>query len=230
MNYLELCREVASQSGTIAGLPSFTTTTGATGRIEQLTQWVRNAWVDIQNERSDWLFMRNEFLAPLVIGKRTYTAAELGIADFGRFIPDGETRNLTCYDPDIGPEDEQTLRGMSWPLYRERYGRGFHDPNRPIEWAAAINGALAIGPTPDKAYMVRGEYRRSAQRLLLDTDTPTMPEQFHGLIVGEAIRLMARSDEAFQVLGERTDNYVRLRSPLVRDQTPPVSWAGETLG
>jgi hypothetical protein len=37
-----------------------------------------------------------------------------------------------------------------------------------------------------------------------------MPEDFHRLIVGEALRLMARSDEAFNVLIEKSQQYERL--------------------
>lgn len=229
MNFLEICRKVANQSGTIAGLPSFTTTAGATGRVSQLVEWVQDAWIDIQNERADWLFMRNDFLAPLTVGKRVYTPVELGITDFGRFIVDGDSRTMSLFDPEIGEKDEHEIRQVSWFIHREQYGRGFHDANRPSEWTTTPKGELAVGPKPDKAYMLRGEYRRAPQKLKLDADVPIMPEQFHGLIVGEAIRLMARSDENFAQIGERSDNYVRLRRPLVRDQTPEISWGTESL-
>ena len=58
MTFLELCQEVADESGTVAGVPSFTTVSNATGRLAKVVRWTRNAYRDIQNERSDWKWMR----------------------------------------------------------------------------------------------------------------------------------------------------------------------------
>jgi hypothetical protein len=69
---------------------------------------------------------------------------------------------------------------------------------------------------------VDARYRRKAQRLLADDDLPLMPEDFHRVIVGEALRLMARSDEAFNVLIEKSQQYERLAAALVIDQTPQI--------
>jgi hypothetical protein len=230
VTFLELCRAAANDSGTIAGVPSFTTTVGATGRVAQLVEWIRQAWIDIQNERRDWLWMRKQFTAALTINKRDYTAAELGLTDLGSFWPDSrdEGRSMSLYDPATGQADEASIQQVGWGRYRSRYDFGSHDAQRPSEWAFA-NSKLWLGPKPDKAYVLRGEYRRKAQRLLLDGDTPEMPEDYHMLIVAEAIRLMARSDEAWPVITAQTDQYMRLRYPLVRDQTPEVSFAADPL-
>jgi hypothetical protein len=227
VTFLELCQEAASDSGTIAGLPSFTTTVGATGRVAQLVGWVRNAWIDIQNERQDWLWMRKQFSAALTIGQRDYTPAGLSITDFGKFFPDSPRRyTMSVYDPDTGQADEGHIRHATWDDYRALYDFGSHDAQRPSMWAF-FGGKLWVGPKPDKAYILRGEYRRSPQRLALDADTPEMPAAYHRLIVAEAIRLMARSDEAWQPLLSQTEQYLRLRSPLVREQTPDPCFAAE---
>ena len=230
MTFLDLCRAAANDSGTIAGVPSFTTTVGATGRVEQLVGWVRNAWIDIQNERTDWLWMRKSFSHALTIDKRDYTAAELGITDFGSFWPDSpdEGRTMSLYDPATGQADENSIEQVGWGRYRSRYDFGSHDAQRPSEWAF-YNNKLWVGPKPDKAYVLRGEYRRSPQILTLDSDTPEMPVAFHRLIVAEAIRLMARSDEAWPVVTATTDQYMRLRYPLVREQTPRISFAADPI-
>jgi hypothetical protein len=43
------------------------------------------------------------------------------------------------------------------------------------------------------------------------------------VIVGEALRLMADSDESWEGLLPRASKYDRLRAPLVNALTPPVS-------
>lgn len=221
MNFLELCQAVARESGTVAGLPSFNTVTDPSGRIEKLVNWVADAWVGIQNERPDWLFRIGEFESPLTAGVDEYTGASFAI-EVAAFLPDTPTRTtMTVYETAKGRSDEGYIRQISYERWRSKWDYGVSDANRPVEWAVKPNGALVIGPTPDTAYTLRGQYKRKAQRLVADADIPIMPEDFHNVIVAEALRLMARSDEAFEVLREKADRYEQVRFALVHDQTPP---------
>jgi hypothetical protein len=231
LNFLELCKATALDAGTIAGLPSFTTVVDPVGRVAQLVAWVRDAWIDIQNERRDWLFMQSYLTKALTIDENAYEPeSSWGITDFGSFLPETDAEhNLSIYDPAIGKRDESYLRQISYSEYRRTYDIGVHDAQRPSVWAFGPFNQIWFGPTPDKAYTVRGMYRRSPQVLALDDDVPIMPAAYHRLIQGEAIRLMARSDEAFQVVVEKTEVYMRLRGPLVRDQTGSISFAEDTL-
>jgi hypothetical protein len=231
MNFLQLCRRVAEISGTVAGVPNFTTVVGATGRVAQVVGWTRDAYVDIQNERPDWLWMRRDFTAPLTIDQAVYAPADLGLGDVAYFLPDIPAegwRNLTIYETGL-QEQEGEIEQIPYPLWRQRYARGVHDNNKPTEWAITPQGELAFGNTPDKAYIVSGEYRQAPQELTADADVPDMPARFHDLIVAEAIRLMARSDEAFQVVVAQAQQYERLRNPLVLEQTPPLKFGGGTF-
>lgn len=227
MNFLALCKAVASDSGTVAGVPSFTTVAGATGRVEQVIGWTSRAWVDIQNERNDWLWMRRTFDKALLADTAAYTAAGLTIDRVSRWLPDRlNYHTFSLYDPTIGRADEAKLRMVSYDRWREMYDFGVHDHNRPSVWAVSPTNELLFGPTPDKVYNVRGEYRLKPQVLALDADVPEMPEEYHGVIIGETLKLMARSDEAFTALASLAPQYDRLRNPLVREQTPDIDmWA-----
>lgn len=232
MNFLELCQEVAEESGTVAGVSSFTTVANPTGRVKNVVRWVRNAFRDIQNERSDWMWMRKPFTKSMIINQTTYTDTAWAL-DVAVWLPDTDSHQaFAIYDPALGVADEGAISQLTWQTWRTRYERGLHTANRPTEWAVTPQNDIAFGVKPDKAYTVRGEYRMNPQMLTLDTDTPEMPVAYHGLIVGEALRLMARSDEALTVLGEKAQQYERLRQPLVRDQTPPVYdlWGGAAIG
>lgn len=231
MNFLQLCQETARDSGTVAGVPNFTTTVGASGRVLQVVGWVRDAYIDIQNERRDWLWMRRTFSAPLIIDQIEYTPAQLGITDWGSWLPDLPAEgwyNLSIYETGQQAQ-EGSIQQIAYQLFRERYKRGVHAHNKPTEWSVSPQGLLMFGTKPDKAYVVQGEYRQKPQELALDADVPQMPSSFHRLIIGEAMRLMARSDEAFQVLVEKSQQYERLRNPLVNDQTPTASFGGGTF-
>lgn len=231
MNFLQLCREVALDSGTVAGVPSFTSVAGASGRIAQVVAWVRDAYIDIQNERPDWQFMRREFTSALTINKIEYSASDFGLTDVAEWLPDIHAdgwANFTIYETGL-QANEGEIRQIAYPEFRARYQRGSHDANQPTEWATSPLGALLLGTKPDKAYVIRGEYRRTPETLVLDADTPVMPARFHRVIVAEAIRLMARSDESFNVVAEKTQQYERLRNALVIDQTPKITFGGGSL-
>lgn len=231
MNFLQLCQAVANDSGTVAGVPSFTSVAGASGRVAQVVGWVRDAYIDIQNERNDWLFMRRSFSAPLTIGKIEYDQTDFGLSNVAEWLPDLPAEgwaNLTLYESGLQAQEGE-LWQIPYQYFRQRYQRGTHDANKPTEWAISPLNTMLIGNTPDKAYIVRGEYRATPQELLVDADIPIMPTQYHRVIVAEAIRLMARSDEAFDVVGEKSQQYDRLRNALVREQTPKMEFGGGSL-
>lgn len=224
MDFLALCKAVASDSGLVSGFASISTVANVTGRAAQLVGWVRDAWIDIQNERNDWIWMRRRFgPVPLAAGTSEYAAADLGISRLGEWLGDRPTyRTFTIYNPLQGPSHETEMAQISYDRWVERWGRGAHDQQMPREWAVSPTRALLVGPTPDKPYLIRGEYRASAQVLEAGGDVPEMPEQYHRVIIPRAIKIAASSDEAWQALIDKTNQYGELRNALVREQTPPV--------
>lgn len=223
MNFIQLCQAVARESGSVAGLPSFNTVVGAAGRLAKIVAWVSDAWVQIQSERTDWLFRQNEFSHALIIGQSRYTAADLGLADLGRFLPDTNCRmTMSLYDPATGVADERAIRQGTYEEWRRCYFLGSQTNNRPVMWAQGPDGRLCVGPAPDKAYMLRGLYQRSVQVLAADADTPIMPSDFHNVIVAQALRNMIQSDESFESFNPKALKYEALRNALVMEQTPQV--------
>ena len=230
MDFLTLCKQTALESGVISGLPSFSTVSGATGRVAQLVSWVADAWEDIQNERTDWLWMRRRFQANLTPLNVAYTPLSLGIARVGAWDKGTlRRRGMSVYDPDEGKKDESPIPYVNYDDWMETYDFGEHDESRPTCWSISPQNELLFGPTPDKAYVIRGGYRLSAQRLVNDADVPEMPEEFHRVIIAEAIGIMSRADEVIETLTTYKAQYARLRSGLVNAQTPAPSIGGFAL-
>lgn len=64
MNYLELVKEAIRESGAHLKVP---TTVGASeGLADNFEQWVKNSWNEIQLERVDWHFNRDEVQVPFI--------------------------------------------------------------------------------------------------------------------------------------------------------------------
>jgi len=233
MNFLDLCRKAARDSGTLAGggLSVFTTVEAASGRGGKIVGWVSDAWVNIQNEHDDWMWMQREFGHALTIGEMRYSAASLGVDRLGKWITSGDCEwPFTIYEP-TSQADENPLRFIPYETWRARYARGAHDAGRPIEFSVSPQMEIVVGPKPDRAYVVSGEYVASPQVLAADTDIPEMPAQYHNVIVWEAIKLMSISDEAAFALQTSVGEYARIRDALSRDQRPKVriSYSPDTV-
>lgn len=219
-SFLELCADLARESGAINPAP--VTVVGQTARQKQCVEWVKTAWVLIQNISPYWSWLRAEFEGTLTINDASYNAAELGIATrFSEWMNDTEPyRAFSIYDNSIGRADEGKIRQISYNAWKNSYDTGTHDAGRPQVWAEAPDGSIRFGPKPDKAYKVRGEYRKTPQVLAADTDQPEMPSRFHSAIWQRAIILMAASDEAVTALQTAQLEFGQNLTNMQRDCLP----------
>lgn len=220
--YLALCQKVARESGTIAGVqPS--AVTGQSGRLLKVVNWVADAWEEIQNDRSTWLWMRKEFSADTITNTFKYTPAAWSLTNLSRWVVD--PLSVTMYKTATGVSDEGELAFMTWREWRQKYGRGTQTANRPIEFTVTPANEFAVGPKPDAAYKVLGEYFQDNEVLAADGDTPDLPARFHDAITWKALMKLAANDEAPDLLGYAQSLYAPLRHALERDQLPKITIA-----
>jgi hypothetical protein len=224
MDYLSLVQALVRESGTMSGV-AVTTVSGQTGRQLKCVDWISNAYVTIQNRQKNWLWMMGEWSHALTIGTARYTAAALGLTRHRRWITGDQV--MTLYDPAIGVADEGAITEISWETWRRKYGRGTQTAARPIEYAVSPAGEMCFGPFPDKAYVVGGEYYKSAQVLAANTDTPEMPEDHHMLIVWEALLTLDEHDEASVSKAFRRS--IDAGRALDLDQLPTITIGGGPL-
>jgi hypothetical protein len=194
MNYLQLCQDTARESGTISGDTTPSTVTGQSGRLLKVVNWVSKAWTAVQNLHDDWLWMRAEFTGTIGMGSTRFTAASFNLARWSRWITDD--CSMTLYKTSLGVVDEGVITFIAWQAWRTRYGRGLQVPNRPKEYSISPMGELCVGPVPDAPYTIRGEYQKSAQVLVANTDVPELPDTaLHTVITWKALLLLAQFDE-----------------------------------
>lgn len=223
MNFLALVNEVARESGTMGG-QTLGTVTGASGRWLKVVRWTSQAWEMIQRDRTDWKFLRKTFTASLVIGQARYSAAELAIAGFGgwpRYTSDRTT--FTLHDPAIGRGDEVKLFRMEYDRWASIYDIGVPGNNRPVDYSFDDDRQFCIGNPPDKAYVVRGHYRRLIQTLTADGDEPYISSELHAIIVWRALMLLGDDDEAPFEVASSGQQYRILREALISEYTEEVT-------
>ena len=224
MTFLEIVRRAALDSGTM-GMSGTNPATiaGATGRGLVLVGLVRSAWQEIQTERNDWRWMREEFVSTnLSASISTYGPDDL-LADPARFrawlpyvdrIP-----QFSLYRTSEGASDERPVHFIAWPEFRSRHTFGAPESGRPGVFSIDDRDRIRCAPAPAYACTLRGMYRKSAQTLTADIDEPECPEEFHMLIVFRALLKLANFDEAPAQAPIWHAEAERLFGALVHDQT-----------
>ena len=224
MNFLDLCRKVARDSGTISGdRPA--TVSNQPGRLGKIVHFVRDAWNEIQLDRDDWQWMEQEFSFTATPNVASYGAGNTGLGDLARFIED----SVTLYDPVIGPADEGALQALNRRAFRARFQVGAQKSDRPVCVSLDGKGSLMLGPTPDKAFQVRGLYLKDPQNLIDDTDIPECPSRFHDVIAYRALMWLGEYDEDQMAVVRARRLYRNLRDDLVRSEAAPVRLGGKGM-
>lgn len=231
--YLQICQDVARESGTFSDLTTPSTVTGQTGRLLRLVNWVNLAYKQIQARRNDWSWLRGEFSGATIAGVRRYTLPNLdsSVTRFRSWIID-TARNaepsISIYLPADGQSTERWLIPMDWDVFRKLYlvGSAATTQDYPSHCAIDPSNQLVLHAIPDAAYTVSGEYMKSPQNLAADDDTPEMPATHHPLIQWEALKLMGIYDEAVEqnpFWEQQADFHMK---QLIASQTPRIRLGG----
>lgn len=222
MNFLELAKAVRSECGISGSGPS--SVLNQTGEMGRIVEWTSSAWEDIQMLRDDWWFRRKSF-APFttVALQQAYPQGSIvpdvgGQPEFGSWM----TKTLRIYRTSAGVADEQRLEYWDdYDDFRDTYMYGVRSPTRPSGFAIRPNDqALLLGEVPDAlGYTIYGDYIQAARRLSQNGDVPSIPREFHMLIVYRAMMKYADYEEAAAVLTRAKAKYDEMLRALVKRQT-----------
>jgi hypothetical protein len=227
--YLQLCQAVGSVSGTVSPNNPLTAIADAAGRWSKIIAFTAEAWTLIQTARSDWPWMIEEVSKSTADGQASYSPSSdwslTRVGDWLRDVDsdDGIYHPHSCRDPAIGLADEQELIEITYQAWRNMYGRGQQDENRPCYYAVAPNGSFCLGNVPDKAYTLRLLRRKAPQVLAADSDTPDMPAQYHDAIKWRALQMLAEHDQRTADIVTTARSFAGWYGRLVNEQVPRAS-------
>ncbi len=214
MDYLQLARTLREKVGAAGEGPS--STLGQRGEYARLVHWIDEAWIEIQTLYSDWFFMHKQATAHLIIGKQSYTGADLILPNFSAF----DLADIKLSD--IGLIDEHYLKVLPYDVFKRRYTVGILQQTRPIYVSESSSGALSFFPVPDKAYTLNADYFEAPLHLVNTTDTPSLPEPFHMAIVYLAMQYYGRFENAPEVVSEGSYQYQGMLNHMVQRQLPNI--------
>lgn len=221
--FLQLCQLTREKCGISGSGPA--AVTAQTGELSRIVNWVQESWLDLQRKRKNWWWMRAEFSFGTIANQQDYTSAAAGISDLSEWLMD----TLRAYRTTDGIADEQFLVEWEYQTLRNTYQYGSQTPGRPV--VATVrprDRALLFGSIPDAVYTIRGEYQRAARPFNAGTDVPSIPEEFHMIIVYGAMMKYAFYENAPEVMADARMHYNMLLDQLMENQTDDIT-LGEPL-
>lgn len=216
--YLQLCQSLIVECG-ISG--NMTTTVGQVGEFARVANWIRQSWVEIQNQHDEWGFMRSSYLNQAAGCTFTTTSGQslypLGDVpgttcmvipeDFGKWDV-YSFRNYTTAN--IPKSDEIFMSPISYDQWRDSYEYGAlrQTVTRPVAVAIAPDMSVCVGPPSNGLYTVEGDYWVSPQIFIADGDFPLgLLQQYQMLIVYRAMKKYAAYEAAPEVATRAQEEY-----------------------
>lgn len=238
MNYLQLCQRCATECGVASGsaiAAVMPTTVGATGSLGRITDWVNDAWTDIQMNHEDWTWMRSSNILgagvsfTTVAGQASYPLGigpgTVGIAvdAFGKW--DHEAfRNFTSA---VGFRNEMFLDDIPFDTWRDSYMLGAmrSAQTRPVAIAVGPDQSLNLGPPPNGAYTITGDYYVAPSEMVADADVPLgLPTRFHMLIVYRVMMKYAGYESAPEIYERGSQENAGMYAQLLSVRAPRMVW------
>lgn len=188
MTFLELVKRVHQEAGLSgAGAASVKQQVGMDKKI---VDWVRTAYQEIINLKP-WDFTWTSKTLEIPAGVQVIHLADYGVTDVGiisRLMLGGAVVQID-----------------DWKNADQLYA---NQPAGAVEKFAILpNGDLKLYPVPAALTNLTLEYHRGVHKLVENTDTPLIPEQFQMAIVFKALSLYAANDEAVALFQDAMRNY-----------------------
>lgn len=207
MNYLELCQDIASELG-IAGGSGPVSVKGQTGELKNVTRWIADATLWIDNLWVDW----------------KYLWASMDVDVTTRVLPPPPSGyRVRRWDRSAFWLNYQTdrSRNLAWVEYPEFRALYLARPERdgvPSRFTIAPDNSVIFDVLPNESMPVHAEFWRKPVRLLENTDTPAIPEEFHRIIVARAAIMYGNREAAGEIISGMEAEYIDLLEKLQGSQ------------
>lgn len=220
LSFLQIVQRLQRESSTSGA--AIATTVGQTGDIKRLVDWASTAWMDIQNDRTDWMFLRQPMSFLTTAGKQSYAQTDIGVVSFGNFKRD----SFRQYSTTLGFGSEQRLAFLPYDSFRDLYLYGTQRTatTMPVTFTIDPQKNFLLGPSPDGIYNVNGEVYALPTEMALDADRPAMPAQYHMAIVWRALMYYGQFEAAPEAYSHGQNEYMRLMNRLYGDQLPMMTF------
>lgn len=219
MDFLEIVNKVRIEAGA-SGRTIETVQGTLPAEIQRLKNWTIDAWNDIQMMHPHWNFHYIESTHDCEVGLAILNQTEYAAGDVAEWMVNsfrialpGETRR-----------ESQPLLYLNYYDWRDNAGLLVEESRKPDSFTVhPRTEAVHLSSTPDLAYLLWYDYRRTPQSLEANTDVPIIPARYHDLIVAWAVKKYGWHEAASEKLQSANEVINRLLPALELDQLDEVT-------
>ncbi len=217
--FLQLTQNLAVEVSASGSGPS--TVVGQAGEYGRLVKWIADADMELQQEHGNWRFMVNTFAIDTIVGDPSYIASDcvIPVTDLRTW----KERTIKAYLLSAGLTDQSELSYIDYEAWDWMYNTGPQTNSRPIHYTVGNAMELLIGPLPMDVYRISGNYQRSVTKMLVDSDIPNYPAEFHNLPVYLAMMKYGRYTGAQEVFQDGERLYKKMMNRMERTQLPRMN-------
>jgi hypothetical protein len=177
---------------------------------------VAEAYVEIQNHREDWEWMESSQSFFTTIGEEEYPYLSI----FGTENPNHSKYHRQSVRITDNSGTIRYLKYVDRDVLEARYLNNT-DQKLPTEYTIdPSTQGLLLRPIPDDVYTVDFRYQSTPEILSADTDTPSLPAQYHDIIVYKALMKLAIYLGIPELFQGASMDYERTMGQLMRKKLP----------
>ena len=208
--FIELARDVRSKVGMQGTGPASVSVSGAE---EDIVSAVKDAWIDIQNSRPDWRWMRSRVSFSTVVGTEEYTLADIFTGSYRHRL----WRKDTLYVTENGKK--KLLRPLDYDDFIYRHNNDTTN-NKISEYTIVPESDAILFNSPDAIYPITIDYQKSPQILALDGDIPELPVYYHLLIAYAATEKYCAAVGSQSIYQQYASQHVEMWGQVTRTHLP----------
>lgn len=212
MTYIELARDVRGKVGMQGTGPA---SVNASGAELDIVNSVRDAWIDIQNSRPNWRWMRTRVEFFTTASQTTYELSDIFVGA-NRFK---YWRKDTIYVTIDG--QKKPVRYLDYDTFVFKYNNETV-PKAISEYTIRPEDDALIFNLPDAIYSIIIDYQKSPQILATDGEEPELPEYYHLLISYKATEKYCAVISAPEIYQQYSQDYARMWGEVTRTHLPKI--------
>lgn len=200
--FLQLCSVTAQECGVTTN--DMTSVTNLVGLEARIAGWVAQADLETQSRWLNWDFMQvDDWYADTVSGTAAVAApADIGAWDVESFYLDYTTANYS------------NLQTMDYRVWRNTLRNGVKTNGKPSFVVIKPDLSLILESPPDGVYRLSADYWMRPAKMVDETDTSPIPEEYERIIVARAKIYYAEFDAAGEILSGASVEYDDLLDKL----------------
>jgi len=212
--FLEICRTVRALSGLQGTGPL--SVTGVQGTEDALVRSGKEAYTEIQLYRQDWEWLESNRTFAVATGKDTYSFYDI----FGTSTPEFSKYQLDSFRLTDGAGEKRYLKHRDRDVLEAMYLNSTVSSTPQYFTIDPPTQSIIIKPIPDSSSTITFRYQKSPEVLSTDTQIPSLPVQYHDLIVYNALMKMAIYLGIPELFELSRMEYDRMLGQLLRHKQP----------